>query len=114
VTILANGQLRHHWWGDYSATIGLRFATAAFASQAAPLLAPFHVSETVPEALVFHGKGAALKAAERVLRTHGADMKKVGSLRFSIDHGEPFTVEVNLTPAGPQAEQLSLLVAADA
>jgi hypothetical protein len=111
VTIIANGQLLHHWWGEYSASIGLRFATAALAAEAAPQLAPFHVSSVEPTALVFHGKGAELQAAERVLRTHGANMKKVGSLRFSIDHGEPFTIEVNLTPAGPQPDQLSLLSA---
>jgi hypothetical protein len=108
MTIIANGRLRHHFWGEYSATIGLHFATADLAAAAAPKLAPFHVSETVPEALVFHGSGDALKNAEAVLEAHGADMAKVGSLAKSIDFGEPFTVEVDLTPDGPAVEQLAL------
>lgn len=94
--VIAKGQLKHHFWGTYCATIGLWFATPALAAEAVAQLAPFHVSEAEPQVLVFHGSGDALKQAEAVLREHGADMKKVTSLRKSIDHGEPFTITVTL------------------
>jgi hypothetical protein len=108
--IIAKGQLQHHFWGNYCATIALIFATRELAEKAAPQLVPFHLPDN-PNApgLVFHGGGAELKAAEAVLRTHGANMKKVGSLAKSIDYGEPFTIEVDLTPEGVQPEQLALL-----
>jgi hypothetical protein len=108
MTIIAHGALQHHFWGTYAASIALKFATPELAAQAAPLLAPFTQSDRVPSALVFHGSGAALKAAEATLKAHGADMKKVSSIRYSIDRGEPFTIEVDLTPADTSV-QLSLL-----
>lgn len=107
MTIIGQGRLKHHFWGDYSATIGLQFGTADYAARALPFLPGFSVHPNVPEALVFHGGGQALKAAEALLAHFKADMKKVGSVRYSIDYGEPFTIEVDITP-DPTEVQLAL------
>jgi hypothetical protein len=108
--IIAKGQLRHHFWGDYRATIILQFATAALAAEALPQFPDWDIhSEAHPEALIYHGGGAELKHQEALLVSLGADRKKLGSLAKSIDFGEPFTVTVDLGPKGPEAEQLSLL-----
>lgn len=104
--ITATGQLQHHFWGDYRATICLRFATEALAQQAQARAFPNWVVRG--ELLGFHGGGEALKAEEATLVRHGADRKKLTSLRFSIDRGEPFTVTVDLT-SEPTEVQLSLL-----
>lgn len=101
------GQLQHHFWGTYSASIVLQFATpedARIAEQEAFHM--FHQHPTEPRALVFYGAETALKAAESALRSHGADMSKVQSLARSIDYGEPFTVEVTLSDG---SQQLTLL-----
>jgi hypothetical protein len=108
MVIIAKGQLQHHFWGNYVATIALIFASRELAEKAAPHLVPFHLPDNAnAPGLVFHGGGAELKAAEATLKAHGANMKKVGSLAKSIDYGEPFTIEVELAPAGPKAEQLA-------
>jgi hypothetical protein len=89
------GRLQHHFWGVYCATIGLKFDSIAHALQAQQIAFPmFEASDNNPCVLVFHGGGSELKAAESALRAHGADMRKVGSLKYSIDYGEPFTVTV--------------------
>lgn len=107
--IIAKGQLQHHFWGEYAATIALKFATEALALQSLPQLPGFERHSSVPSALIYHGTGDDLKNTEDLLVSLGANRKKLTSLAKSIDYGEPFTIEVNLTPEGPQAEQLSLL-----
>lgn len=106
--ILGHGQLKHHFWGDYAASIGVKFHSADLAKLAQERALPqFTINEQHPEVLQFHGTGAALKGAEAALVAAGADRKKIGSLRFSIDYGEPFTVEVNTAPA-PTCTQSAL------
>ena len=96
----ARGQLQHHFWGDYSASIGLMFGTASLARQAqASTLTEWKVSTAHPDVLQFHGTGAALKAQENPLVRLGADRKKLTSLAKSIDYGEPFTITLNTAPA---------------
>jgi hypothetical protein len=110
--IIAKGQLKHHFWGDYRATIVLQFATPALAREALTQFPDWDIhSEAHPEVISYHGGGDELKAQENLLVSLGANRKKLGSLAKSIDFGEPFTVTVKLGPdPGPQPEQLGLLV----
>lgn len=107
--IIAKGQLQHHFWGDYSATIVLKFHSAALADKAIGKLPGFTQHHREPSALTFHGGGSALKQVEALLKGYGADAKKMGSLRYSVDYGEPFEIAVDIAPEGPKVEQLSLL-----
>lgn len=107
------GRLKHRFWGEYSAVICLQFATAALAETAR--LVAFDAFER-PEnpygpsnILRFTGGGSELRHAEMQLRAAGADMRKVGSLRHSIDYGEPFTVTVRTAPVDDGSVQLPLL-----
>lgn len=109
---IAKGQLRHHFWGEYSATIVLQFHSPVLADAAVAKLPGFNVHPGEPRALVFHGKGDELKLVESLLVSLGADRKKLTSLAKSIDFGEPFTIALDLTPQGPQPTQLTLLEAA--
>jgi hypothetical protein len=104
--IQAKGQLQHHFWGEYCASIYLQFHSEDLALQAQALAFPNWKHKG--SVLGFHGTGAALKAEEATLVAHGADRKKISSLKYSIDRGEVFTVNVDLTPA-PVEVQLSLL-----
>ena len=102
----ASGQLQHHWWGEYHATIVLRFQTREHAAAALACFDAFKQSTDKPEYLYFHGFGADLHRAESQLRAAGADMRKVGSLKYSIDAGEPFTVKCIPTDGSTQGELL--------
>lgn len=109
--IIAKGQLQHHFWGDYRATIVLLFALDYLAQRALAKLPGFEPHPGDKKALVYHGGGADLKAVEALLVGYGANHKKLTSLAKSIDYGEPFTITVDLTPeaTGPQPEQQRLL-----
>ena len=108
---LVHGQLRHHFWGDYSATIMLQFGTVALASLAQQSILPdWEPHPQEPRALRYHGTGADLKRTEALLVRLGADGKKLRSLARSIDFGEPFTITFDTTPA-PTEVQLTLLEA---
>lgn len=99
MTIIAKGQLQHHFWGTYHASIGLLFHSAELAAQAQKAFPLFTQSTSLPTCLTFRGKDPELKAALASLYAHGADKRKVESVAHSIDYGDPFTVEVDLTPA---------------
>ena len=110
--LIGKGQLRHHFWGDYHATIVVYFDTLTGADIIAAAL-PGFTRHDAPQgkegvAFRFHGTGDALKAAEQVLVNLGADRKKLTSVARSIDYGEPFTIEVGITPSD-NAQQLNLL-----
>jgi hypothetical protein len=109
---IAKGQLRHHFWGDYKATIVLKFHSPVLASAAVAQLPGFNVHERDTSALVFFGGGEQLKLVEALLVSLGADRKKIRSVRYSIDYGERFEIAVDLTPRVPQPTQLTLLEAA--
>lgn len=108
--IIAHGRLRHHFWGDYHATIIVKFANADLAARALelPQFIGWKVHQTEPAALVFHGTGKVLKHVQNVLVSLGASRAKMDSVRYSIDFGEPFTIAVSLTPEGPQPVQGAL------
>lgn len=112
MTFIGHGRLRHCWFGEYAAVIGVKFATPALAlvAQRSGLGAfePFSEDTSV---LRFEGKGAALKTAEAQLRAAGADMKKASSLKYSIDYGEPFEVTIRTEAVDDDSVQLSLLEA---
>jgi hypothetical protein len=99
--IIARGQLQHHFWGEYSASIVLKFHSAFLAHKALEQLPGFkvHSNPDFAYALTFYGKGADLKAVEALLVSKGADKKKLNSMAKSIDYGEPFNITVDLTPA---------------
>lgn len=103
--ITAEGRLKHHFWGEYRATIALKFATPELAAQALPQFPDWKQSEIVPSALTFFGDRDAVTKQEDLLVTLGADRRKISSLAKSIDFGEAFTVTVDLTPAGPVCTQ---------
>ncbi len=91
--IKANGQLRHHFWGDYAATIALEFANeveAAFAK--AKLVSGWTVAKNSPRALIWHGGGGDFAVCKAELVKLGADENKIASMRFSVDYGEKFDI----------------------
>ena len=95
----ASGILAHHFWGEYCATIALEFETNAHAKDALRVLGEvwkFH--EKVDNVLIFHGKKEALAEVEKTLVKYGADSKKMTSLAKSVDFGEPFEVEIPISP----------------
>jgi hypothetical protein len=107
-TATAKGQLHHHFHGNYSASIGLLFASDEYAALALPKLgAGWRIAANDTRVLVWHGAGDALKACEAVLVGFGADERKIGSLKFSIDRGEAFEISVPVHCSHP--DQLSLL-----
>jgi len=95
--IQASGQLRHHFWGTYAASIGIKFHNADLAGRALPQFPGWKQSTVDPRCLTFHGQDPALADTLQLLGKLGADLRKVSSLARSIDFGEPFTVAVDLT-----------------
>lgn len=95
----AKGQLRHRFWGTYSAAIGLQFVNASDAQQALPLLGAGWRNSTNPVVLVWEGDTAALDACEGRLVGFGADAKAIRSLAHSVDYGDPFTVSIPIPDA---------------
>lgn len=109
VKIHAHGILKHHFWGTYSATIGLSFSDKASAADALRTFGGrekgWIVSTVNPSMLVWDGvDDGALDAVCDVLESYGAEREKIASIARSIDHGEPFEVDVPIVPA----EQMSL------
>lgn len=91
----ARGQLRHRFWGTYSAVIGLVFASEAEAMEARQTLGDdWQPSDKHPAALLWVGDSDALERVSDVLEAHGADRKKISSIAKSIDYGEPFEIEL--------------------
>jgi len=95
--IQGKGQLRHCFFGSYSAVIALSFTNPSDASLALPLLGQgWKIAETESRALIWQGDSAQLSACKEVLGSFGADTKKIDSLAKSVDFGEPFQVELNV------------------
>jgi len=93
--IRAKGQLRHHFWGVYHATIVVVFDNENDAGMALPKLGEDwkpHPSE--PKALSWHGNDDAYVAVETKLMSFGADKNKIASLKFSVDVGEKFEIAI--------------------
>lgn len=96
--VKANGQLAHHFWGEYFATIALGFANTTEAYLAQKTLGTdWKLGKKSSTALVWHGNREQLNALKKVLGSFGADLKKIDSIAKSIDYGEPFTVTIPVT-----------------
>lgn len=123
----ARGLERFHFWGDYSVTIILEFASEEEADRALPVLnqvkhpskrrnacgntcAPGEWSKAKksPHVLLAWIADPDLKAVHEQLAGYGADMKKISSCARSIDSGEVFTITVP-APAPEDPNQLQLL-----
>lgn len=91
----AKGQLKHHFWGTYAASVWLVFesATEAAVALAGPFAA-WKANPKHPDTIGFHGSDPQLQAQLNILAAHGADLKRVSSLAKSIDYGEPFEVDI--------------------
>ena len=95
--VSAKGQLRHRFFGQYSAVIGLKFDCPGDAIAALPKLgAGWSRHETVDHALIWVGDSDALKACETTLERFGAEKRKIASLAKSVDYGEPFSITVEV------------------
>jgi hypothetical protein len=96
VSLPARGILFHHWYGDYSASIGLMFVDEGAAKAALLLLGDdaWKVSQKNPAMLRGSFDNVAVDAVTEKLVSFGAERDKIQSIRFSIDQGEPFTVTV--------------------
>ena len=94
----ASGILRHHFHGDYSATIGLRFNELWQAVAAARRLGlPWAISKNDHAfVLATVGSEALSKKIIPQLAALGADPGKIDSVERSVDYGEPFTVTIEL------------------
>lgn len=101
----ASGQLRHCFFGTYSAVIALGFENEYQANQVLPKLGAGWQVGSKPYALVWQGNTEELEACETILESFGADRKKIASLAKSIDYGERFEIAVEIVPQ----EQMSLL-----
>jgi hypothetical protein len=98
----ASGILRHHFFGDYSAGLGLRFADAESARLALPRLAPpdlgvqWRQSTEQPHMTIICVDSDQLARLKEHLGTLGADVHAIDSVNHSIDHGDPFEITVEV------------------
>ena len=98
-TVTAQGTLRHRFWGEYSARIGLSFDSPAHAQDCLGQLGPgWKIGEEYPQVLVWTGNAEELQACIQVLVSLGAEEDKIASLAKSIDYGEPFEVTCRIIP----------------
>ena len=121
----ASGILQHHFWGDYSASIALRFPSEGDCAAALPLLQPkviqdfwdacgrqcvgkgWQQSREKPNLASIHAGGSMLEEVIGILVAYGADRKDIESLATSVDYGKPFRVEMEVEVINPA--QLELL-----
>jgi hypothetical protein len=101
------GRLRHHFWGDYCATIAIEFSDEASAKDALSVLSTeslegskgWKAAENHTNCLIWFGKAPAFNQVKAKLVSLGADADKIDSCATSIDYGEPFEIAVSVTPA---------------
>lgn len=113
MNVQARGVLRHHFWGEYRATIGLSFTDAASATDARRVLGDAWKPGKDPAVLIWHGGSAELEEQKAALCAfaltivpcsweHCADRcadQEIDGLPHSIDIGPPFTVTIPVVPA---------------
>lgn len=98
-TCKARGQLRHRFWGEYSAVIALEFESQKHAADCLSVLGEgWGVGEKNKNVLVWVGNSSELEECTKVLVSFGAEEKKIASIAKSIDYGEPFEVNIGVVP----------------
>jgi hypothetical protein len=98
--VKAEGILRHHFWGTYYATVGLVFDNefeANCALDSGKLHKAFKNAEKKKNALACFVDSDVLKEIETNLGSLGADVKAIASLAHSVDFGDPFFIELDVT-----------------
>lgn len=121
-TVVATGQLRHRFWGEYSALISLIFKSPSdldavlYAGHFDPALTGWTMAnfklpghDLEGRALIWVGNSAALKGCKDYLAERGAERKAIDSVAHSIDYGDPFSISVTLgVVEDPRQLQLGL------
>jgi hypothetical protein len=112
--VRAKGRLRHHFWGDYHATIVLAFNDAASARDASVTLGDqWKPAKSTDAALVWHGTGEDFERVKEQLQSFAfapvacgrkgcssqCSDATIDSVNHSIDLGPEFIVEVPSVPA---------------
>jgi len=102
------GQLQHHFWGSYVATICIIFGDAEVVKEVLPHLPGFEVHPTDPGAAVFRGGGDAFETAKAAITRWRVPMdfpanywgndESIDSVAKSVDFGPLFCVEVEFVP----------------
>lgn len=94
-TMVGDGQLQHHAWGKYHATIVLVFISPEVAAKAMEKLSPgWKVHPKNSRAITWHGDEDKLKPIQEELIGYGADKQKMNSMAKSIDYGERFIIRI--------------------
>ena len=99
------GIARFHFWGEYHQSFAVAFDTPADAAAACAVLNRIlqareadcrFKSEAGAKACGTFATGPDVEKVEDTLALFGADKRKIGSMRYSCDHGELYTVTVPL------------------
>lgn len=108
MTILrGSGRLRHRFWGEYSAVLAIAFPDEATARLAVSRLNTDSLQwEQIDRGVRIVVDSDQLETVKAHLSTFGADTRAIDSLRFSVDHGEPWTVEIPVPDAQDPAQLL--------
>jgi len=105
--VWGEGILAHHFHGNYWASLAIVFDDADSARDAVATLGePWKQSDRDPTCISCSAQSAELDRVTDMLVAFGAERDKIGSIRFSIDHGEWFGV---LVPVRPK-EQMELTI----
>lgn len=91
------GVLRHHFHGEYWATIAIQFknneeARLAFRSGK---LENWEIGRN-KRFLIWEGGKKELNKCIDVLVSFGAERSKITSLKYSVDYGEDFNIELDI------------------
>jgi hypothetical protein len=107
--VKGTGQLQHHFWGTYHASIAIQTANKPSADDAAKALGDGWkaVENGKVTGVIFHGKDPELDAALNKLEEFGVQRKLVTSCAKSIDFGEKFSVTIPVIPAEQKGLGLS-------
>jgi hypothetical protein len=99
----ASGQLFHHFWGDYCADIILFFENADQAAAVAnsgllnnEAWGVWKLGKKDPTCMVINVNSDQLSILKKCLGDLGADTEKISSLKYSVDHGEEFEIEMEI------------------
>jgi len=97
--VKGEGQLRHQFFGRYSARIAIGFSDMKSALSAIDFLVGKWeaIENNGRVGIVFEGSDPELKKVLDQLEEFGAPKEKVSSLKYSVDYGEIFEVTIPVT-----------------